>query len=44
MSDQFILSVDQGTTSSRALAFDKAGQVRRWRSASSDKFSPMMAG
>ena len=28
MSDQFILSVDQGTTSSRALAFDKAGQVR----------------
>ena len=28
MSDQFILSVDQGTTSSRALAFDTAGQVR----------------
>ena len=28
MSEQFILSVDQGTTSSRALAFDKAGQVR----------------
>ena len=28
MSEQFILSVDQGTTSSRALAFDKAGQVK----------------
>ena len=28
MSEQFILSVDQGTTSSRALAFDKAGKVK----------------
>ena len=28
MSEQFILSIDQGTTSSRALAFDKAGRVK----------------
>ena len=28
MSEQYILSIDQGTTSSRALAFDKAGQVK----------------
>ena len=28
MSEQFILSIDQGTTSSRALAFDRAGQMR----------------
>ena len=28
MSEQFILSIDQGTTSSRALAFDKSGAVR----------------
>ena len=28
MSEQFILSIDQGTTSSRALAFDKSGTVR----------------
>ena len=28
MSDRYILSIDQGTTSSRALAFDKAGRVR----------------
>ena len=28
MREQFILSIDQGTTSSRALAFDKSGAVR----------------
>ena len=28
MSGQYILSIDQGTTSSRALAFDKSGQVQ----------------
>mgnify|MGYP001024479140 FL=1 len=28
MSDEFILSIDQGTTSSRALAFARNGQVR----------------
>ncbi len=28
MSEQYILSIDQGTTSSRALAFDKSGQVK----------------
>ncbi|MCH1543175.1 MAG: glycerol kinase GlpK [Alphaproteobacteria bacterium] len=28
MSEQYILSIDQGTTSSRALAFNKAGQVK----------------
>jgi glycerol kinase len=28
MSEQYILSIDQGTTSSRALVFDKSGAVR----------------
>src|SRR5699024_12799722 len=28
MTEKFILSIDQGTTSSRAILFDKAGTVR----------------
>ena len=28
MADELVLSIDQGTTSSRALAFDRAGKIR----------------
>ncbi|MEC7732426.1 MAG: FGGY family carbohydrate kinase, partial [Pseudomonadota bacterium] len=28
MSDALVLSIDQGTTSSRALAFDREGKIR----------------
>ena len=40
----FVLALDQGTTSSRAIVFDEAGARARWRSPSSARSSRSRAG
>ena len=44
MADALVLSIDQGTTSSRALAFDREGEIAVWHRRNSDKYFPPMAG
>ena len=35
---KYIMSIDQGTTSSRAILFDKAGKIVLWVSLSTSRF------
>ena len=44
MADALVLSIDQGTTSSRALAFDREGKIRGLAQRNSGKYFPPTAG
>ena len=42
--EQYILALDQGTTSSRAILFDRRGRSPRWDSITSPRSIPKPAG
>ena len=44
MSEKYILSLDQGTTSSRAILFNHNGEIVQLRNKNLNNFSPSLAG
>ena len=44
MPSHYILALDQGTTSSRSMVFDKQGNISAWHKKNSNKFFRNPAG